>query len=253
VLDIHDCSSRQIGQEVAALDVGEKMFGSKFIDDVGPARPRSRRSKKPSTRVVKLSFISNENAKNAKELNDRLDEAYFTLHDKFKPSVDDIAAASLKVKEIWTSIVEQIAAAAGAGANFSGHDDAATFGRFALPSTTAGDESAGLNLARRPDDNGFGGPIPTPRRRPLDAPKPPKETADDSRDQFEIAIDSITKHTATLKADTAAMFENNAAQAQLRAEFQLLTAIMRDEGEVTQQQIDTYEKLRTVDVGDSRR
>jgi hypothetical protein len=67
---------------------------------------------------------------------------------------------------------------------------------------------------------------------------------DESRDQFEVAVDSITKHIATLNADTAAVFQNNAAKAQLRAEFQLLTAIMRDEGEVTQEQIDKYEELR---------
>lgn len=66
----------------------------------------------------------------------------------------------------------------------------------------------------------------------------------ESRDQFEIAVDDITKRTATIKADTVAVFENNAVQAQLRAEFRELTAIMRDHGEVTQAQIDKYEKLR---------
>lgn len=73
---------------------------------------------------------------------------------------------------------------------------------------------------------------------------PGLKPAAESRDQFEIAVDSVTKHTATLKADTAAVFQNNAAQAQFRAEFTELTAIMRDHGEVTQAQIDTYEKLR---------
>jgi hypothetical protein len=235
---------KDIGQEIAALDVGEKMFGSKFIDDIRTGKTSLESVKRTLEEGSKLSFISNENAKNAKDLDDRLNEAYFTLNDKFKPSIDDIAAASLKVKEIWTSIVEQIAAVAGSSVNFSGHDDAATFGRFARPSSVSGDESAGLNLARRADDNGFGGPVPLPHRRPLDAPKPVAATPDDSRDQFEISIDSITKHIATLNADTAAMFQNNAAKQQLRAEFQALTAIMRDEGEVTQAQIDKYEKLR---------
>lgn len=67
----------------------------------------------------------------------------------------------------------------------------------------------------------------------------------EERDQFEIGIDQLTKRTATVKADTAAVFENSAVQAQLRGEFQLLNAIMKDEGEVTQAQIDKYEKLRT--------
>jgi hypothetical protein len=93
--------------------------------------------------------------------------------------------------------------------------------------------------------------VPTPAARPAaaddktgDGKLPVRKSGSDARDQFEIAVDSVTKHTATLKADTAAVFENNAAQAQFRAEFQELTAIMRDNGEVTQAQIDKYESLR---------
>lgn len=95
------------------------------------------------------------------------------------------------------------------------------------------------------------GNVPLPGARPAaaddktgDGKLPVRKAADNSRDQFEIAVDSVTKHTATIKADTAAVFENNAAQASFRAEFTELTAIMRDGGEVTQAQIDSYEKLR---------
>jgi hypothetical protein len=66
----------------------------------------------------------------------------------------------------------------------------------------------------------------------------------DTRDQFEIAVDQLAKRTATLKADTATVFQNSAAQAQLRAEFTLLAAIVRDEGEVTEEQLARYQKLR---------
>lgn len=94
-----------------------------------------------------------------------------------------------------------------------------------------------------------GVPLPGARPSAADTPTgdgriPSRKTASNSRDQFDIAVDSITKRTATLKADTAAALENNVAQAQFRAEFQELTAIMRDNGEVTQQQIDKYEELR---------
>lgn len=96
-----------------------------------------------------------------------------------------------------------------------------------------------------------GGVVPLPGARPsaADTPTgdgsiPSRKTASNTRDQFDIAVDSITKRTATLKADTAAALQNNVAQAQFRAEFQELTAIMRDNGEVTQQQIDKYEELR---------
>jgi hypothetical protein len=83
------------------------------------------------------------------------------------------------------------------------------------------------------------------RTNPTPSVNPGIKPVEEQRDQFEIGVDQITKRTATVKADTAAVFENSAVQAQLRGEFQLLNAIMRDEGEVTQAQIDAYEKLRT--------
>lgn len=94
--------------------------------------------------------------------------------------------------------------------------------------------------------------VPLPAARPAEANGPDPNAAklpvrkkeSNARDQFDIAVDDITKRTATLKADTAAVFENNAAQAQLRAEFRELTAIMRDNGDVTQEKIDKYEELR---------
>ncbi|WLB43015.1 hypothetical protein QIH93_20935 [Bradyrhizobium ottawaense] len=94
--------------------------------------------------------------------------------------------------------------------------------------------------------------VPLPSARPAEANSPDPNAAklpvrkreSSARDQFDVAVDNITKRTATLKADTAAVFENNAVQAQLRAEFQELTAIMRDNGEVTQEQIERYEELR---------
>jgi hypothetical protein len=64
------------------------------------------------------------------------------------------------------------------------------------------------------------------------------------KDSFDRTEEQITRHTASMNADTIAVFQNNAAQAQLRAEFQLLNAIRKDEGEVTQAQIDQYQKLR---------
>jgi hypothetical protein len=238
---------KAIGQEIAALDVGEKMFGSKFVDDIRTGKTSIESMKRTLEEGSKTSFISNENAKNAKELDDRLNDAYYTLHEKFKPSVDDIAAATLKIKNLWTQIVEAMAEAAGQGDKISGgaaYDAAISdaVSRYGGVPANSGGESC-LNTGARVPITGGLGSVPLPRRRPLDAPKPPPE-GEEGRDQFEVAIDSLTRHIATLKADTAAMFENNATRQQYRAEFQALTAIMRDEGEVTQEQIDKYEKLR---------
>ncbi|MGM5018727.1 hypothetical protein [Tardiphaga sp. 367_B4_N1_1] len=64
------------------------------------------------------------------------------------------------------------------------------------------------------------------------------------KDSFDRTEEQITRQTASMNADTIAVFQNNAARSQLRAEFQLLNAIRKDEGEVTQAQIDQYQKLR---------
>jgi hypothetical protein len=71
-----------------------------------------------------------------------------------------------------------------------------------------------------------------------------KTTPRELQSSFDRTEEQITKHTATVNADTIAVAQNSAVQAQLRAEFQLLNAIRKDEGEVTQAQIDQYTKLR---------
>lgn len=75
---------------------------------------------------------------------------------------------------------------------------------------------------------------------PLKDDKSPREL----QSSFDRTEEQITKHTASVNADTIAVSQNTSVQAQLRAEFQLLNAIRKDEGEVTQAQIDQYTKLR---------
>lgn len=93
--------------------------------------------------------------------------------------------------------------------------------------------------------NDKGPKIRVPVTRPNPSVNPGlKPISDDSQDNFDRQVASLQKRTATLQADTATTFQNTAAQAQLRAEFALLTAIVQDEGEVTQAQLDRYVQLR---------
>jgi len=85
-------------------------------------------------------------------------------------------------------------------------------------------------------------PLPITVTAPAVNPGP--QGGGNSRDVFETSVDSLTKRTALVNADTQAIFQNNAARQQLRAEFELLNAILRDNGEVTQDQINKYETLR---------
>lgn len=114
------------------------------------------------------------------------------------------------------------------------------------------DESAGLDTSKNARND---------RRSPAAAPErqtgtsthdansplsnvPLKDVPREPQDSFDRTEESITRHTARINADTIAVSQNSAVQAQLRAEFELLNAIRKDEGEVTQQQIDAYVKLR---------
>ena len=73
---------------------------------------------------------------------------------------------------------------------------------------------------------------------------PTKPQAAEPNDAFDRAEESILKRTAAIQADTIAVSQNNAVQAQLRAEFELLNGIRKADGEVTQDQVDAYVKLR---------
>ncbi|MET4197289.1 hypothetical protein ABIA95_000170 [Bradyrhizobium sp. LA8.1] len=64
------------------------------------------------------------------------------------------------------------------------------------------------------------------------------------QDAFDRAEESILKRTAAIQADTIAVAQNNAVQAQVRAELELLNGIRKADGEVTQEQVDAYVKLR---------
>lgn len=114
------------------------------------------------------------------------------------------------------------------------------------------DESAGLNTAAdarndqrpfNPRGKGQGGTSTLDTSRSL-SNVPHAATPKEGRDAFDRTEEQITKHTAAVSADTIAVSQNNAVQAQLRAEFQLLNALRQQGGEVSQVQIDQYEKLR---------
>ncbi len=95
------------------------------------------------------------------------------------------------------------------------------------------------------EGNKTGGGTPTrDDNRSLSNVPPKTEPKGEKLDSFDRTEEQITRQTASLNADTIAIFQNNAARAQLRAEFQLLNAIRKDDGEVTQEQIDRYQKLR---------
>jgi hypothetical protein len=267
----------QSGQRLAALDIADKAFGSKIADNLRQDSDYLNQILATADKIKQTDIISQEQIGYAIDLKTRFDEAEKVLSEKFRPIQDDLAKLGMNYQESWIAIVETLAQAvtyanglydalkqvpdilAQAGSSPFWTRLTQLTGQLGLNSDP---HSLGLTL---PGEPGFAtnGALAAGLRNPNavrqamqqatdvqsavrgDTSKPPKaDTGSDSRDQFEIAIDSIQKHIATLNADTTATFQNNAARAQFRAEFQALTAIMRDNGEVTQAQIDAYEKLR---------
>lgn len=120
------------------------------------------------------------------------------------------------------------------------------------PSQGQIDESAGLNTAANarddarnfnPQGRGQRGTSTRDQARGL-SNVPVTPTSSESQDAFDRAEESILRRTAAIQADTIAVDKNNAVQAQLRAEFELLNGIRKADGEVTQEQVDAYVKLR---------
>ena len=83
------------------------------------------------------------------------------------------------------------------------------------------------------------------KEAPAFKPRPKLDTGnDDESSAFDRVVDSLNKKIAAEKADLAAIGLTNAAHQGLRAELALLAAAQRDDDSITNQQIDTYTKLR---------
>ncbi|MGY3117711.1 hypothetical protein ACVWXQ_001648 [Bradyrhizobium sp. S3.14.4] len=105
-----------IGQQVAALDLGEKMFGAKFVDGLRQGKTSiDDIARTIETKLQASDIISNASAMRAKEIDDRLNDAWNTITNNLKPSWQDLDGIALKIKDTWASIVGLIAEASAAG------------------------------------------------------------------------------------------------------------------------------------------
>lgn len=247
-----------IGQEVAALDIGEKMFGSKFTDEVLKGRESFDQMLRTIEQGSKTNFISNESAKNAKDLDDRLKDAHNTITERLKPDWDDLANAVLRIKGVWVEVLEAVARYKATEikanpftsntANDSVNDPDPNNAAFAnpailnagrrrrgqLPVTVGGSspsESSALDaMSRFFDYTGSEPPgaeaVPMPRRRPSDIPVE-KPVAAAARDRFETGADSIERRTAALNAETDTLGLNAAAREKARVQATLMATAMQ--------------------------
>lgn len=102
---------RNIGQEVAALDLAEKVFGQKFADDVRRGKESIEDLYNTIERKLKKPDVTNEMAKEAAELDKRLNDAWNTISRNLTPSWNALALAAAEIKGYWVNIVELMARA----------------------------------------------------------------------------------------------------------------------------------------------
>lgn len=253
---------KAIGQDLVALDIGEKMFGAKFTDEVRTGKESFDRMLRTIQEGSKLNFVSNEAAKNAKDLDDRLKDAHNTISERLKPDWDDLAGIVLRIKGLWVSVLEAVAAykagvpampalpGSGSASDLDARNNpdpnSPAFAnptilnqgrrrRGQLPDTSAAmpaapSEAAALDVWSLVNDFSGVPPkpdgIPLPRRRPLEAPKPVASTVA-ARDPFETTVDNINKRIAALKAEADTIDANTAVRERAKAVAQLEEAAKR--------------------------
>lgn len=103
----------QIGQRAAALDLGERMFGSQFVERIrqGKTSAESMLSTMQTLTVASGDIFPNDLMVRAKQIDDQLKLAENRLSAAMKPAFNDLAGTMLTIKGYWSDVVGLIAQA----------------------------------------------------------------------------------------------------------------------------------------------
>ncbi|SFH83745.1 phage tail tape measure protein [Bradyrhizobium sp. cf659] len=104
---------QSIGQQAAAYDLGEKMFGSQLIDRMrqGKTSADSMLATIKEAAANSDGIFSNVLVQRAEEMDQQLQLAHQRLSTALKPSWDDLASVLLTIKGYWAETVDLIAKA----------------------------------------------------------------------------------------------------------------------------------------------
>ncbi|QDM17668.1 hypothetical protein [Tardiphaga sp. vice278] len=246
----------KIGQHAASLDLGEKMFGSQFVDGIrqGRTSAESMVASMNAAAAASDSIFSNDLVVRAKAVDEQLQLAEGRLTRSLKPTFEDLAGTILTIKGHWSDIVDLIGKAV------------EVTNRLGITSETARkkDELAAVNTAIK---NGTGiwgvpqvpeavtgalgmispqerlrqrrdrlqGEIDGAERQPNTFPELPKAsrgtgdtptkkvTGTTEADKLDTAANAIEKRTAALGAEAAAIDLGTAAREKSKVTAQLET------------------------------
>jgi hypothetical protein len=244
----------QIGQRAAALDLGERMFGSAFVDRIRQGRTSAEAILSTMQQMANSDdgIYSSALVARAKEVDDQLKTSEERLSRSLKPSFDDLSSVILNIKNLWGEIVGYIAQAVELANKFGilGNqasrlktqrdelDDAIKNGNkisvfgidtgLRVPSDVI---TAEMNRKKRDE---IQGQIDDLERQPNNYPKMPAQTGTGDRptpkptggsdvDRFDTNVGTIEKRTAALQAEAAAIDLGTEARDKAKIAAQLET------------------------------
>lgn len=254
---------QSIGQQSAAYDLGEKMFGSALIDRMrqGKTSADSMLASIKEAAANSDGIFSNALVQRAKEMDLQLEMAHQRLSAALKPSWDDLASILLTIKGHWSDTVDLIAKAvewsnklgltsetARKRSELAAINDAIKNGTAlgGLPQVTSipgvsklydaiGAEKPQEALKRRRDQ--LQAEIDASERGAPEGPEfpksrgtgaaPTKKPSGGATDRLDTAADSIDKRTAALNAEAQSLDLSTAAREKNKIAAQLQEVAMQ--------------------------
>ncbi|MCA6124570.1 hypothetical protein J6500_22130 [Bradyrhizobium sp. WSM 1704] len=244
----------QIGQHAASLDLGEKMFGSAFVDRIrqGKTSAESMLATIKDASANSDGIFSNVLVNRAKEVDDQLKVADQRLRTALKPAWDDLASVITEIKSTWASVVDLIARGVELSnqikiPGFTSNTDidakrsALDTVNRRLNGTSGWTETYGIlasretleahrdrlqkEIAALAQGDQYGPPAPSVDRGTGAAPKKIQTGSD--HDRFDGAADAIDKRTAALKAEAEGLDLSTAARERNKIAAQLQEVAMQ--------------------------
>lgn len=250
------------GERLAGLDIAEKAFGSKVAANLRQDSAFLDQMLSTADKLSASKIISDDQVAQAIQLKTRLEDAEKVLAERFKPIQDDLAKLGVQYHQSWIEVVETMASAVGkatqlydaiksipgvmadlgnlpfwtklaeatdrlgliskpAGMIMRGEEGFADPAGFAALRSQLGNPGAVRRAMQQTTD------VQTAVRGDKSKPPPPNVDTSDAADAYDRAIESITKHTARLEADTKAVGLGAGALEEFRARSQLTSAALQ--------------------------
>ncbi|MEH2517559.1 hypothetical protein V1279_003132 [Bradyrhizobium sp. AZCC 1610] len=244
----------QIGQRAAALDLGERMFGSQFVERIRQGKT-SAESMLATVKEVSANsdgIFSNVLVQRAKEMDLELQRAHQRLSTALKPSWDDLASVLLTIKGYWADTINLIAKAVElsnqikipgftSDTDIDAKRDALGKVNARLNGTSSWTDTYGIlasretleghrdrlqkEIAALAQGDQYGPPVPGTSRGAGAAPT--LKPTDTGVDKLQGAIDGTEKRIAALKAEAGAVDLTTEARNRLKIVAQLETVAMQ--------------------------